>query len=337
MSKFYSFLIILIITLCSAWSANAQVNVKFGTNWVAQAEHGGYYQAVADGTYQECGLEVEIVPGGPQVNNRALLPVGKIDFFMGGNLIPAFSAVEQGIPTKIVASSFQKEPQIIMTHPNQNLDTWESLKSINLLLGKSFVSSTYQWMIDEFGFTPEQVRPYTFNTAPFLADNRLGQQGYVTSEPFAVETHGGFVPNIFLIADQGYNSYSTTIETRTKLIENDPKVVQCFVDGSAIGWYNYLHGDNKVANDMIKADNPEITDEQIDFSISKMIEYGIVDSGDSLELGVGAMTDNRMKSFFEKMVKAGVFDAELDYRKSYTLQFVNKGVGLDVKSKLLGN
>ncbi len=337
MTKIFGIFVTIIFSLYTINTVSAQIKVKFGTNWVAQAEHGGYYQAVADGSYKDCGLDVEIIPGGPQVNNRALLPVGKIDFFMGGNLIPAFSAVEQKIPTKIVAASFQKEPQIIMTHPNQDLDTWESLKSINLLLGKSFVNSTYQWMIDEFGFTLEQVRPYNFNTAPFLADNQLGQQGYVTSEPFAVENEGGFLPNIFLIADQGYNSYSTTIETRTELIESKPEIVQCFVDGSAIGWYNYLYGDNEVANDMIKRDNPGITDAQIEFSVTKMNEFGIVDSGDSLELGIGAITDSRMKSFFDKMVKAGVLDSNIDYKKSYTLEFVNKGVGLDVKDKLLGN
>ena len=337
MIKLFGIFFTFVITILAVDVASAQVKVKFGTNWVAQAEHGGYYQAIADGTYLECGLEVEIVPGGPQVNNRILLPVGKIDFIMGGNLIPAFEAVKQDIPTKVVAASFQKEPQIIMTHPGQNLDTWDSLKSINLLLGKAFVNSTFQWMIDEFGFSLDQIRPYNFNTAPFLADDQLGQQGYITSEPFAVETVGGFVPNIFLIADQGYNSYSTTIETRIELIENQPEVVQCFVDGSAIGWYNYLYGDNSKANELIQTANPEITDAQIEFSVKKMIEYGIVDSGDSIELGIGAMTDNRMKSFFNKMVSAGVLDSQIDYKKSYTLEFVNRGVGLDVKDKLLGN
>ncbi|MBO6757989.1 MAG: ABC transporter substrate-binding protein [Roseibium sp.] len=311
--------------------------VVFGTNWVAQAEHGGYYQAVADGTYAACGIEVEIKPGGPQANNRILLPVGKIDFLMGGNMLQAFSAVEQGIPTQVVAAHFQKEPQIIMTHPDQGLDTWESLKDINLLIGKGGLNSYYQWMVAEFGFSEDQVRPYTYNAAPFIADNRLGQQGYVTSEPFAIETEGGFKPNIFLIADYGYDSYSTTVETRTELIETKPDVVKCFVDGSAIGWVNFLYGDNSAALELIKKDNPGMSDEQLAFSIEKLKEYGIVDSGDSLTMGIGAMTDARNKSFFDKMVAAGVVSADVDYTKSYTLAFVNNGVGLDEKKALLGN
>lgn len=325
-----------VATLISSTSALALEQVTFGTNWVAQAEHGGYYQALVDGSYEECGLSVTIVPGGPQVNNRALLPTGRIDFLMGGNMLQAFDAVKQGIPTIVVAADFQKEPQVLMTHPDQGLDTWESLLGIDLLIGRGGLASYYQWMKSEFGFTDEQVRPYTFNPAPFLANPRLGQQGYVTSEPFAIEEQGGFKPNVFLLADYGFNTYSTTIETRVDLVEKSPEIVQCFVDASAIGWYNFLYGDNKAALARIKEDNPEMTDAQLAFSIKAMKEYGIVDSGDSLVRGIGAMTDERQKSFFDKMVRAGVVDADLDYTKSYTLEFVNRGVGLDLRKKLTG-
>jgi NitT/TauT family transport system substrate-binding protein len=325
------------LAVMASTSAHALEKVTFGTNWVAQAEHGGYYQAVADGTYEDCGIEVEIKPGGPQANNRILLPVGKIDFLMGGNMLQAFSAVEQGIPTTVVAAHFQKEPQILMTHPDQGLDTWESLKDINLLIGKGGLNSYFQWMKAEFGFKDEQVRPYTYNSAPFLADKKLGQQGYITSEPYAIETEGGFEPNIFLIADFGYDTYSTTVETRLDLIETKPEVVKCFVDGSAIGWVNFLYGDNSKALELIKKDNPGMTDGQLAFSIDKLKSYGIVDSGDALTMGIGAMTDERNKSFFEKMVAAGVVNGDVDYTKSYTLQFVNQGVGVDLKKELSGN
>lgn len=326
-----------IAALTASTSAQALEKVTFGTNWVAQAEHGGYYQALADGTFEACGLDVEIKPGGPQANNRILLPVGKIDFLMGGNMLQAFSAVEQSIPTTVIAAHFQKEPQVIMTHPGQGLDTWESLKDINLLIGKGGLNSFYQWMIAEFGFTGEQVRPYTYNAAPFLADKRLGQQGYVTSEPFAIETEGGFTPNLFLIADYGYDTYSTTVETRVDMVEKKPDVVKCFVDGSAIGWTNFLYGDNSKALDLIKTDNPGMSDEQLMFSIEKLKEHGIVDSGDSITMGIGAMTNERNKSFFNKMVAAGVVNGDVDYTKSYTLQFVNQGVGLDLKKQLSAN
>ncbi|MEM1398979.1 MAG: ABC transporter substrate-binding protein [Pseudomonadota bacterium] len=313
--------------------ASAQEAVTFGTNWLAQAEHGGFYQAVADGTYAECGLDVSIVTGGPQVNNRALLVAGKIDFYMGGNMLQAFSAVQEGIPTKVIAAAFQKEPQVLMTHPDQGLDTWEDLTSAEkMIIGDAGFQSFYQWMIAEYGFEPEKRIPYTFNPAPFLADPKSAQQGYVTSEPFAIINEGGFEPNVFLMADYGFDTYSTTIETRAEVIEQSPDVVTCFVDGSIKGWYNYLYGDNAAANELIKADNPDMSDEQIAFSIDALKEYGIVDSGDTETLGIGAMTDERMESFYNKMIAAGVIEEGIDLAASYTLEFVNKGVGLDLKN-----
>lgn len=305
--------------------------IRYGTNWVAQAEHGGYYQAVVDGTYEACGLDVEIVPGGPQANNRMLLPVGRIDFYMGGNMIQAFSAIQEEIPTLVVAASFQKEPQILMSHPGAYA-SFEDLKtSQNILVGREGLATFYQWLITEYGFSEEATKPYTFNPAPFIADGTAVQQGYLTSEPFAVENEAGFTPDVWLLADYGFDTYATTIETRRELVENEPEAVQCFVDASAIGWYNYLYGDNAAANEAIKADNPEMTDEQLAYSVEKMKEYGIVDSGDALELGIGAMTDERMRSFFDKMVAAGLFPADLDYARAYTLAFVNKGVGMELK------
>ncbi len=312
--------------------ASAQEKVTFQTNWFAQAEHGGYYQSVADGTYKACGLDVTIAMGGPQVTGRPLMLAGKIDFYMGGNMLQAFSAVQENIPVVIVAASFQKEPQVLMSHPGQGLDTWEDLKKAEqYILGDEGFQSYFQWMITEFGFDPAKRIPYTFNPAPFIANKKSVQQGYVTSEPYAVEKEGGFVPNQFLLADYGFDTYATTIETMRDTIEKRPEVVKCFVDGSAKGWYNYLYGDNKAANEMIKKDNPEITDEQIAFSIEQMKKFGIVDSGDTEKLGIGAMTDERMKSFYDKMVAAKVLPAGIDIKKAYTLDFVNKGVGLDLK------
>jgi NitT/TauT family transport system substrate-binding protein len=321
-------------SLClAASSATAADKVSFGTNWLAEAEHGGYYQAVADGTYVKYGLDVTIVQGGPQANNGLLLAAGKLDFYMGGNLLLAFDAVDQNLPIVVVAADFQKDPQIVMSHPGVGLDQWSDLPKATAFIGKEGLASFYRWMETEYGFKEENVRPYTFNAAPFIADKNSIQQGYVTSEPFAVEREGHFKPNIFLFADRGYSTYATTIETRADLVAKHPDIVQRFVEASAIGWYNYLYGDNTKANALIKQDNPDMTDEQIAFSIAKIKEYGLVDSGDTLKLGIGAMTDDRVKSFYDSMVKAGVVKPGLDYKKAYTLQFVDKGVGLDLRPK----
>jgi NitT/TauT family transport system substrate-binding protein len=317
----------------SATTAMANEPVIFGTNWLAQAEHGGYYQAVADGTYAKCGLDVTIMPGGPQVNNRALLLAGKIHFNMGGNMLEAFSAVQENVPVVVVAASFQKEPQVILTHPGAAATFADVAKLPTILIGDQGYASFYQWMIKAYGFTEEQRKPYTFNPAPFIADTGSAMQGYISSEPMMVEKEGGFKPDEFLLADQGWSTYATTIETMADTIATKPEQVQCFVDGSAIGWYNYLYGDNAAANAMIKTDNPDMNDEQIAFGIAKMIEVGIVDSGDSLTMGIGAITEAKVQDFFDKMVEAGVVDGAIDWKASFTTAFVNKGVGLDLFPK----
>jgi NitT/TauT family transport system substrate-binding protein len=326
-------MLVLALSALAAPAAAQQLDkVSFGTNWVAEAEHGGFYQAVADGTYRKYGLDVTIVPGGPQVNNRMLLLARKIDFFMSANSLQSFDAVAQNIPVIAVAAMFQKDPQVLLAHPGQGFETFTDLKNATLFVSSEGLQTYFKWMQAEFGFAEKQTKPYTFNAQPFLVDKRSAMQGYVTSEPFAVEK-AGVKPKIFLLADQGFNTYSTLIEARRETVEKRPDLVQRFVDASAIGWYNYLYGNNKPANELIRKHNPEMTEELLAYSVGKMKDYGIVDSGDTLKSGVGAMTDARMASFFDKMVKAGVVKPNVDFRKSYTLQFVNKGVGVELKPK----
>jgi NitT/TauT family transport system substrate-binding protein len=307
--------------------------VSFGTNWVPEAEHGGFFQAVADGTYKNYGLDVTIVPGGPNDNNRMLLIAGKLDFFMAANTLMSFDAVANKVPVVTVAAIFQKDPQVFLTHPESKVIKLEQLKPLTLLVSKEGISSYFQWLKSEYGFSEEKVKPYTFNPQPFIADKQSAMQGYVTSEPFAVEKAAKFKPGIVLLADYGFNTYSTLIETRRELTDRKPDLVQRFVDASVIGWYHYLYGDNAPGNALIKKLNPEMTDELLAYSLARMKEYGIVDSGDTLRDGIGAMSDDRAASFFDKMVRAGVVRPDIDFRKAYTLRFVNKGVGLDLRPK----
>ena len=322
-----------VTAISPAGAQTALDKVSFGTNWVAEAEHGGFFQALADGTYKKYGLDVTIVPGGPNDNNRMLLIAGKLDFFMAANTLMGFDAVANNVPVVTVATIFQKDPQIFLAHPESKVSKLEDLKPLTLFVSKEGISSYFQWLKSEYGFSEEKVRPYTFNSQPFLANKQSAMQGYVTSEPFAIEKAAKFKPGIILLADYGFNPSSPLIEPRRELTDKKPDLVQRFVDASVVGWYNYLYGDNAPANAMIKKLNPEMTDELLAYSISKMKEYGIVDSGDALRDGIGAMTDARAASFFDKMVRAGVVRPGIDFRKAYTLRFINKGVGLDLRPK----
>jgi len=310
--------------------ASATEAVTFGTNWKAQAEHGGFYQALARGFYAERGLEVEIRPGGPQVNHRQLIAAGRLDFYMGGNMFGQFDFLREGIPVVSVAAIFQKDPQAMLAHPGSGVESFADLQDKTLFIAPFGQLTFWPWMAHSFGLDEAQIRPYTFNPAPFLADENSAQQGYVTAEPFAIRREGGFDPVVLLMADAGYDSYSTLIQTRTELIEERPEVVQAFVDASILGWIDYLWGDPAPGNALILEDNPDMTPDQIAYSIEAMRDYGIVDSGDAAELGIGAMTDGRWQQFFADAVSWGAVEADLPWQDGYSLAFVNRGLGRDL-------
>jgi NitT/TauT family transport system substrate-binding protein len=322
----------------AAGTALAQDKVTFATNWKAQAAHGGFYQAVADGTYKKFGLDVTLLQGGPQVNNRPLLPAGRIDFLMTGNLLHSFDNVKNGVPTVVVAAMFQKDPQALIAHPGQGYESFEKLKTAPLaLIAKDGQFSWWQWLKVTHGFKDEVLKPYNYNLGPFLANPKAIQQGYSVAEPIYVENQGKFKPVVHLLADHGFSTYSTVIEARTDTVKDKPQLVQRFVDASILGWVNYLYGDRKAANAMMIKDNPEMTEAEIEASVALMKQQGIVDSGEALRNGVGAMSTERIQDFYAQMVKAGLYKAgEVDLSKVATLQFVNKKLGMDVKAKLGG-
>lgn len=329
--------IALLLTIAAA-SAAAQDKVTFATNWKAQAAHGGFYQAVADGTYKKYGLDVTIQQGGPQVNNRPLLPAGRIDFLMTGNLLHSFDNVKNGVPTVVVAAMFQKDPQALIAHPGQGYENFATLKNAPVaLVAKDAQFSWWQWLKVTHGFRDEALKPYNYNLGPFLANPKAIQQGYSVAEPIYVQNQGKFKPVVHLLADHGFSTYSTLIEARADTVKNKPELVQRFVDASILGWVNYLYGDRKAAAALMVKDNPEMTQAEMEASVALMKQQGIVDSGEALQGGLGAMSQARINDFYGQMVKAGLYKAgEVDTAKVATLQFVNKKVGLEQKAKLGG-
>jgi NitT/TauT family transport system substrate-binding protein len=317
------------LLLAQTLAARAAEKVIFAANWLAQAEHGGFYQALADGTYARYGLDVTILPGGPQKNNRLLLAAGKVDFYMGDNIIGQFSALAEDIPIVTLAAIFQKDPLVLMSHPGAGFDRFEDLPKAKAFVGLATLTTLWPWMERKWGFKRENAAPYNFNSAPFIADIRSIQQGYVTSEPFAIAREGGFKPNVFLLADHGYETYSTTIETRRDLLEKNPDLARRFVEASILGWVHYLHGDNAAANSAIKQQNPDIDDAQIAFSIAQMKAFGIVESGDALTKGIGAIDMTRVARHYAEMAEAGAAAKGLDLAKGFDLRFVNQGLGLE--------
>ena len=318
--------------------AQADDPVRFATNWKAQAAHGGFYQALADGTYKKAGLDVTIVPGGPQVNNRPLLPAGRIDFLMTGNLLHSFDNMKNHVPTVVVAAMFQKDPQALIAHPGQGYENFEKLKNAPVaLIAKDGQFSWWQWLKVTHGYRDEALKPYNYNLGPFLANKKAIQQGYSVAEPIYVENQGRFKPVVHLLADHGFSTYSTLIEASRETVDKKPALVQRFVDASITGWVTYLYGDRKAANALMIKDNPEMDETEIEASVALMKSQGIVDSGEALQRGIGAMSSARIANFYGEMVKAGLYKADdVDLTKVATLGFVNKKVGMAVKARLGG-
>jgi NitT/TauT family transport system substrate-binding protein len=332
---------LLAVALVVVWASSiAQTpplqKVVFATNWKAQAAHGGFYQALVDGTYRSFGLDVTIVPGGPQVNNRPLLPAGRIDFLMTGNLLHSFDNVKNGVPTIAVAAIFQKDPQALIAHPGQGYEKFEALKNAPVaLIAKDGQFSWWQWLKVQHGFRDEQLKPYNYNLGPFLANKRAIQQGYSVAEPIYVEKQGNFKPVVHLLADHGFSTYSTLIEARVDTVRDKPELVQRFVDASILGWVNYLYGDRKAANALMRKENPEMTEEELEASVALIRAQGVVDSGEALERGIGAMSSARIRDFYDQMVRAGLYEpGAVDLSKVAATQFVNRRIGIDVKQKL---
>jgi NitT/TauT family transport system substrate-binding protein len=310
--------------LAAAASARAADHIAFGLDWLAEAEYGGYYQAVATGIYARHGLAVDIRQGGPQVNQAQLLLAGRLNFTISSNSFLALNFVQQDIPFVAVAAIFQKDPSIILTHPGTSHDTFESLRGQKIMIGADTRVGWWNFVRQKFGYTDDQIRPYTFSLAPFLADKNAIQQGYLASEPFLIHQQGGFDPVVLSLADAGFAGYASLIATSRTLVAQNPDLVQRFVAATAEGWHSYLDGDPAPGDALIRAANPEMTDALLAYGRGALKSHGIVESGDAQTLGIGTMTDVRWKNFFDSMAAAHLYPANLNYHAAYTLQFVDK-------------
>jgi NitT/TauT family transport system substrate-binding protein len=306
----------------AAQAPNAPVTIRFATDWRAQAEHGGFYQALASGEYARRGLNVQIVQGGPNVNVPQLLASGAVELGMGSNSFIVMNLAAEGVPLKAVAAYMQKDPQVLIAHPDTGVENIADLKGHPILLSDASVTAFWVWLKAKYGFSDDQVRKYTFNPAPFLSDKRAAQQGYVTSEPYTIEKQAGLKAKVFLLADEGYPGYATMVLAPDSLIAKNPAAIRAFVEASAQGWKDYLTGDSSAADALIRKDNPEMTQDVLDQARAKLKSYKIIDGDGAAP--VGAMSDARWKTFFDMAAAQGVYPKTLDPKTAYTLAFLPK-------------
>ena len=299
--------------------------VTFATDWKAQAEQGGFYQAKALGLYEKAGLDVTILGGGPGVNIPQLLGAGAIDFGMGSNSFIPLNMVRAGVPAKAVMAAFQKDPQVLITHQRVDITTLADIKDKPVMIADASINAFWVWLRAKYDFSDRQIRKYTFNLAPFLVNPKAVQQGYVTSEPYTIATRGGFEPQVFLLSDFGYPSYAAMVLAQNRLIEEQPELVQAFVNASVKGWQSYIYGDPSPGNKLILAANPDMGQDIIDQAIEQIRQRGMLASPNTEKQGLGAMSPARWQSFFKTMSENGVYPTTLDWQNAFTTDFTNAG------------
>ena len=301
--------------------ARAATSLRFVTDWKAQAEHGGFYQAVAQGLYAKRGINVKIIQGGPDVNVPQLLAGGAADFGMGSNSFISMNLVKQNIPIRAVMAIFQKDPQVLISHPRRDLNSLADMRGKPVLISAATMTAFWPWLRAKYGFKDTQIRKYTYNLAPFIVDPNAIQEGYLTSEPFTVEQQAHFKPKIFLLSDYGYPGYANMVLVPQKWIDTNRQAVQLFVDATRDGWLNYLN-DPRPGNALIRRENPDMTDAILKQAIDKMKSFDMILSGDGLAFGLGSMTDKQWKLFYDTMASEGLYPKGLDYKKAFDLSFV---------------
>jgi NitT/TauT family transport system substrate-binding protein len=302
--------------------ADGRIRLRFATDGRAQAEHGGFYQALASGAYERRGLNVQIVQGGPGANVPQLLASNAVELGMGSNSFIPMNLVAEGAPVKAVAAFFQKDPQVLIAHPDPALETIADLQGRPFLLAEGSLNGFWVWLKAKYGFTDDQVREYAFDPAPFLTDPQAVQQGDLTSDPFTIQEIAGFTPEVFLLADEGYPSYGAIVLAPNAFARDNAAALRSFIAASAEGWRDYIQGDGKAADALIRRDNPEMTQDRLDQARAELKSHGLVDGGDAALYGLGAMTEERWQAFFEVTSAAGVHPSTLDWRQAYTTQYL---------------
>lgn len=329
MKKIFLIIFLIFLSSCSE-DENKENNdgllqITFATDWKAQAEQGGFYQALASGKYLKKGLDVKIIQGNANINIPRLLASNSIDFGMGSNSFIPMNMVANNIPGKAVMAVFQKDPQIIMTHASNSVENIEDIAGLPIMIADASIGGFWLWLKSKYSFKDSQIRKKTISLAPFLKDTSSIQQGYLTSEPYLFEQVTGEQPKVFLMADYGYPSYGAMILASNDMIMQDPKIVQDFVDASIEGWIDYIYGDPSLGNNLILSENNEMTEEVLLQAIRKIREYNMISSETSLRDDIGQMSEEKWKNFFNIMSENGVYDKELEWRDAFTLDFIGKG------------
>jgi NitT/TauT family transport system substrate-binding protein len=305
-------------------AASALEKITFQLSWKAQAEQGAFFQAVAKGFYSDCGLDVVIRQGGPGIDNMQLLVGGAVDATLVSQSDGLFHMNAAGFPARALFASYQRTPQILMTHAGNGINSFADMKGKPIMIGASSRATFWPFLKAKFDFTDEQIRGYSGQLAVWLNDPSAIQQGIITNEPFIVKRESGVEAKSFLLGDAGYSAYGTLLTVSQEMIEKKPASARCLVEGTVKGFNDYF-ADPKVGFDLVRKAEPSNTEDLMAYSHRAMTEFRIVTSDDTDKHGLGVMTETRWKAHFDMMVELGLLKPDFNWRAVYSNAFLPGG------------
>ncbi|HEX2099603.1 MAG TPA: ABC transporter substrate-binding protein [Candidatus Synoicihabitans sp.] len=271
--------------------------IRLQTDWYPQAEHGGFYQALAKGFYAEAGLDVTILPGGPGPRTPQKVIGGAADIAMyRSDDIIVHAAT--GLPFVFLAAFMQHDPQAILVHDSSPVRTFADLdgKSVMAIPGSNWI----QYLQQRYDISFRLV-PLNWGIAQFLADKTFIQQCFITNEPYYVRQQGA-QPRTLLIAGSGYDPYRGLFTTQRFWRENR-EAVRAFVAASLRGWEDFMTGDPTPAKKLIAARNEQMTDEFMDYSIAAMRDHELVHGDPARGERLGLITRERLEAQVRLLVE----------------------------------
>jgi NitT/TauT family transport system substrate-binding protein len=245
--------------------------VTLQLDWVAEPEHGGFYQALAKGYFKEAGLDVTILEGGQNAFVMQKLATGKVDIGQADST-NTLIAIAQGLPVIQIGAVFQNDPSVLMLHADNPVKRFEDLDGKTIMARPEWAFLLYLKYKYHINFN---LIPQEFSVANFIADKNFIQQGYYTAEPYYIVKGGAKYPKFLFAWDAGFDAYTAIVANRP-WAERNPDKLRAFMAAYIRGEKDYIEGDPTPAHDIMKRLNKNDTDDFLAFCRKMMIDGGLV-------------------------------------------------------------
>ena len=288
------------------------ISVQLG--WFPEAEYGGEYAADSQGFFEEEGLEVEIISGGPQVSGLQIVASGDIEIGLT-KADQLLLAREEGLPVVAIAGVLQNSPQALIYHADQDIQALDDLTDQTVFFVPGVPAYEYAKYKHNLSLN-EQINDGSL--VRFINDEKSLLHGYAVSEPANLEEQG-IEADYLLLSETGYNPYDIVVFTTEKFIEEHPDVVRAYLRALKNGW-EYYRENYDVVNEVIHEVNPELIVDVLNRQAQDYEEF--IFGGDAVEEGFGIMKLERWEKTKEHLIELGELNEETNVLDAFTTEFL---------------